>query len=105
MTDKELLQAFYKDIKEDNSISLTRTSPPPSIEEGTFKQYIEYLPERYRELALRYHDDRRYPTSDEFEDSLRGTMVEWDETHQGRYFWNGVALWGNDGYHTLPDIP
>jgi hypothetical protein len=109
MGDKELLEAFYKDIHTDN---LYRDTIFPPMLMPT-RDYFDLLPTEYRKRAysnLRTqmpHEKKYIEELNYVDNSFRSALgaFTWEKTPERREFWKAVSRWGKEGYETLPPIP
>lgn len=74
--------------------------------EKTIKEWLEELPDGYRELALKYYDPNYdtgfFPESDL--DHAIAEAFDWRSTPEGFGFWFDVHNWAH-GFGELPPLP
>jgi len=73
--------------------------------EKTILEWLEVLPDGYRERALRNFDPNFHngsPINDTSDAIVEA--FSWENTPEGLDFWNDVCTWA-DGYGELPPLP
>lgn len=84
---------------------------PPYVKQKTFEEWLELLPDGYRERAIANIDEnRRY--NEDFSKSIKVALLysfNWDDSKEGREFWQKVydSIDHDDtiNYLLLPPLP